>query len=255
MWVGVVTLFPEMFAAISTFGITRRAVERDLLGLEFWNPRDFATDRHNTVDDKPFGGGPGMLMKVPPLREAIHAARREAGARGFDDTKVIYLSPQGQPLDQSMMVELASRQSLICVAGRYEGVDERVIRQDIDLEVSIGDYVLSGGELPAMVLIDGVARLIPGVVGDPESVVTESFSTGLLDYPQYTRPDDIDGEPVPDVLLSGDHEKIRRWRQQQAVIRTYERRPDLLQAMLEKDGLDDELKQLLDEYLSDQQKP
>lgn len=225
MWVGIVSLFPEMFEAITAYGITGRAVENQLLTLVFWNPRDFATDKHRTVDDKPYGGGPGMLMKVGPLRDAIAAAKAEGGA----GCRVICLSPQGRKLTQQDLKRLAVVPKLVLVAGRYEGIDERVIEADIDEEYSIGDYVLSGGELPAMVLIDGLARLLPGVVGDPESVVRDSFYEGALNYPQYTRPEVVDGMQVPPVLLSGNHEEINRWRLKQSLGRTYERRPDLLE--------------------------
>ncbi len=242
MWIGVISLFPEMFEAIEGSGITRRAIEGDLLKLRTWNPRDFATDKHRTVDDKPYGGGPGMLMKVEPLKAAIDAAKTEAG----EDVKVIYLSPQGTPLTQAKLEEYAGNKELILVAGRYEGIDERLMKSVIDEEVSIGDYVLSGGELPAMVLIDGITRLLPGAVGDRESVEQDSFSDGLLDFPQYTRPETVDGLEVPEVLMSGDHEKIARWRKMQALGRTFERRPDLIDQQL----LTDEEKQLLNEYLA-----
>jgi len=223
MWLGIVTLFPEMFEAVTAYGITGRAVLSDLLEVEFWNPRDFTTDKHQTVDDKPYGGGPGMLMKAAPLRQAINAAK--AGR----DCKVIYLTPQGGRLTQETLKRLANEERLVLVAGRYEGIDERVVEADIDEEYSIGDYVLSGGELPAMVLIDGIARLLPGAVGDPESVAQDSFFEGVLDFPQYTRPEEVDGAAVPDVLLKGNHEQIRRWRLKQALGRTWQRRPDLLE--------------------------
>lgn len=245
MWLGIVTLFPEMFEAVSEYGISGRAVKRGLVALAFWNPRDFATDKHNTVDDKPYGGGPGMLMKVEPLRAAIRAAR-EAGGPG---AKVIYLSPQGRQLTQQVLAELAQAESLVLVAGRYEGVDERVISSEIDAEYSIGDYVVSGGELPAMVLIDGMTRLLPGAVGDPESVERDSFYDGVLDYPQYTRPESIDGDEVPSVLLSGNHEEIDRWRLKQSLGRTYERRPDLL----DRRELTRTERSLLEEYLAERQ--
>jgi tRNA (guanine37-N1)-methyltransferase len=231
-----------MFEAVSGYGITRRAVESGLLELECWNPRDYTEDRHRTVDDKPYGGGPGMLMKVQPLKDAITAAR----AKASDNCRVIYLSPQGRKLEQADFVRLSQQQELILVAGRYEGIDERLIDTVIDEELSIGDFVVSGGELPAMVLIDGMTRLIPGVVGDSESVEQDSFSDGLLDYPQYTRPESIDGLDVPDVLMSGDHAKIARWRKMQALGRTFDKRPDLLEALT----LDEEEQQLLDEYLA-----
>ncbi len=252
MWLGVVSLFPEMFRAVTDFGITGRAFDRGLVELDYFNPRDFTTDRHRTVDDKPYGGGPGMLMKVQPLRDAINAARVAVEDRGGSGGKVIYLSPQGKRLDQQMLKDLAEAQTLILVAGRYEGVDERLIEQEVDLELSIGDYVISGGELAAMVLVDGLTRLLPGVVGDEESIERDSFFDGLLDYPQYTRPPEIenfaeDGN-VPPVLLSGDHQQIARWRMKQALGRTYERRPDLL----EENELDEESKKLLQEYLDEQ---
>ena len=246
MWLGIISLFPEMFRAISESGITRRAIETGILELDYWNPRDFAGDKHRTVDDKPYGGGPGMLMKVGPLRDAIKAAREAAGG----ECQVIYLSPQGEKLDQQKLVKLSAARKLILIAGRYEGIDERIVDREVDAEYSIGDYVLSGGELPAMVLIDGITRLIPGALGDPESARQDSFEEGLLDYPQYTRPEEVDGEKVPTVLLSGDHEEIRRWRVKQSLGRTFERRPDLL----EKKDLGEEEKKLLDEYLKDIQR-
>lgn len=228
LWVGVVSLFPEMFDALTHQGVTGRAVERGLLSLEFWNPRDYATDRHRTVDDRPYGGGPGMLMKVDTLRLAIHDARQRAQQVSGERPWVIYLSPQGRRLDQQRVQELVAGPPLIVVAGRYEGIDERVVETDIDEECSIGDYVLSGGELPAMVLIDAAARLVPGVLGHQDSAVEDSFNDGLLDCPHYTRPEEIDGRQVPDVLLSGHHGEIRRWRLKQSLGRTWQRRPDLL---------------------------
>jgi len=238
MWVGIVSLFPEMFEAVSRYGITRRAVEKGLLNIATWNPRDYTRDKHRTVDDKPYGGGPGMLMKVEPLKAAIEAALTEAAKiEGEGDCKVIFLSPQGRKLDQAGLADLASRQKLILVAGRYEGIDERLIDTVIDEEYSIGDYVLSGGELPAMVLIDGVTRLLPGALGDEDSAAQDSFADVangdattpvLLDYPQYTRPEQVEEQTVPDVLLSGNHQQIERWRRKQALGRTYDRRPDLL---------------------------
>jgi tRNA (guanine37-N1)-methyltransferase len=241
MRVDVVTLFPEMVGTLSRFGVIGRAVDKGLLAIESWNPRDYTHDRHRTVDDRPYGGGPGMVMKVEPLREAIHAARREAGK----DTRVIYLSPKGQRLDQSAVRKLAGQQSLILVAGRYEGIDERVIMTEVDEEWSIGDYVLSGGELAALVLVDAVARLQPGVLGDEESANLDSFMEGVLDYPHYTRPEEIDGLRVPEVLLSGDHEAISRWRRKQALGQTWQRRPDLIREM----ELGEQDRKLLDEYI------
>lgn len=224
MRVDVVTLFPELVEALIRSGIPRRAVDKGLLELATWNPRDYTTDRHRTVDDRPYGGGPGMVMKYEPLRDAIQAAR----AAVEDDARVIYLSPQGRPLDQAGVGELARRQRLILVAGRYEGIDERVVTTCVDEEWSIGDYVLSGGELAAMVMIDAVARLQPGVLGDADSARQDSFMDGLLDYPHYTRPESVDGMDVPAVLMSGDHRAIADWRRQQALRRTRSRRPDLL---------------------------
>ncbi|MBT3832528.1 MAG: tRNA (guanosine(37)-N1)-methyltransferase TrmD [Gammaproteobacteria bacterium] len=242
MWIGVVSLFPEMFKAVTDYGISRRAVENGLLALEVWNPREFTEDKHRTVDDKPYGGGPGMLMKVQPLKDAINAAKSKAQAQ----CPVIYLSPQGKPLEQADLASLAMLPEVILVAGRYEGIDERLIESAIDMEVSIGDFVASGGELPAMLLIDGVTRLLPGAVGDADSVEQDSFSNGLLDYPQYTRPETEDGLAVPEVLMSGDHGQIARWRKMQSLGRTYEKRPDLITART----LTEEEKQLLDEYLA-----
>jgi len=241
MHIGVVTLFPEMLAAVSKVGITGRAVAHSLLSIHDYNPRDFTTDKHRTVDDRPYGGGPGMVMMVEPLRAAIGAARIQApkGAR------VIHLSPQGRKLDQAGLRELAGLPGLVLVASRYEGVDERLIAAEIDEEWSIGDYVLSGGELAAMVLIDGVTRLLPGTLGHKDSAAQDSFSEGLLDYPHYTRPEVVEGETVPAVLASGDHQAIRRWRQKQALGRTWLRRPDLLEGLV----LDNIQQQLLDEFI------
>ena len=244
MWIGIVSLFPEMFQALTHYGITRRAIEKGILEVETWNPRDFALDRHKTVDDKPYGGGPGMLMKVEPLNDAIQAARQKSATT----CPVVYLSPQGRRMTQADFNRLAELPELILVAGRYEGLDERLIESVIDEEISIGDFVVSGGELPAMVLIDGITRLLPDAVGDRESVEQESFIDGLLDYPQYTKPEVVAGQAVPEVLLSGDHERIARWRKQQALGRTLERRPDVL-AQRE---LSEEEQNLLDEYRSHQ---
>lgn len=243
MWFGVVTLFPEMFTAISEHGVTGKAIKNSLIELHTWNPRDFTHDKHRTVDDRPYGGGPGMLMMVQPLRDAIQAAKRAAG----DGAKVIYLSPQGRKLDQQGVQELAACDKLVLVAGRYEGIDERVIQSEVDQEWSIGDYVLSGGELPAMTLIDAVARLIPGVLGKSESAEQDSFVEGILDCPHYTRPEVLDGETVPSVLLSGNHESIRRWRLKQALGRTWLRRPELLDNL----ALTDEQALLLAEFVNE----
>lgn len=225
LWVGVVSIFPEMFRAISDYGITSRAVKQGLLTLTCWNPRVYTEDRHQTVDDRPFGGGPGMVMKIKPLEGALADARQAAGGR---KAKVIYLSPQGRQLTQAGVRELAEEEALILIAGRYEGIDERFIEEHVDEEWSIGDYVLSGGELPAMVLVDAVTRLLPGALGHADSAEEDSFTDGLLDCPHYTRPEVYADKRVPEVLLSGNHEHIRRWRLQQALGRTWERRADLL---------------------------
>ncbi len=240
MRVEVISLFPEMFTAITEYGITSRAVAQGLLELNCWNPRSFTEDRHQTVDDRPFGGGPGMVMKIKPLEDALAAAKQSIGGSG----KVIYLSPQGRQLKQDAVSELAKQDNLILIAGRYEGIDERFIETYVDEEWSIGDYVLSGGELPAMVLIDAVTRLLPGALNHADSAQEDSFSDGLLDCPHYTRPVRYAGKDVPEVLLSGNHEHIRRWRLQQALGRTAERRADLLDSR----SLSGEEKMLLDEY-------
>lgn len=244
MWIGVISLFPEMFRAITDYGVTGRASRQGLLQINCWNPRDFTRDKHHTVDDRPYGGGPGMLMMVQPLRDAIQAARNAAG----EGVRVIYLSPQGRKLTQAGVAELAQHQKLILVAGRYEGIDERVIQTDIDEEWSVGDYVLSGGELPAMILIDAVSRLVPGVLGDMASAEQDSFTEGLLDHPHYTRPEVMDGLAVPEVLLSGNHESVRTWRLQQALGRTWLRRPELLNNL----ALTDEQERLLAQFVRQQ---
>ncbi|MEL0028087.1 MAG: tRNA (guanosine(37)-N1)-methyltransferase TrmD [Perlucidibaca sp.] len=230
MWVGLITLFPEMFRAISECGVSARAVGTGRLTLESWNPRDFTEDNYRRVDDRPYGGGPGMVMLIEPLRRAIAAARAAAAERGVV-APVIYLSPQGRRLDQPGVRELVAahgEQGLILLCGRYEGIDERLIQCEVDAEWSIGDYVLSGGELAAMVMIDAMARLLPGVLNTEASAEEDSFTDGLLDCPHYTRPEVYEGDSVPAVLLSGDHAAIRRWRLQQSLLRTRERRPDLL---------------------------
>lgn len=239
MQVGVVTLFPEMFTALHQ-GIPGRAIRDGLLELTLWNPRDQAHDRHRTVDDRPYGGGPGMVMKVQPLEDALTAARAALGER----VRVVYLSPQGVPLTQDWLKKTAEQPALLLVAGRYEGIDERLLATHIDEELSIGDYVLSGGELAAMVVIDGLVRLLPGALGHPASASQDSFMTGLLDHPHYTRPEIYGGQPVPGVLLSGHHEAVRRWRLKQALGRTWLRRPDLLAAL----NLTDEQRTLLEEF-------
>jgi tRNA (guanine37-N1)-methyltransferase len=237
MWIGIISLFPEMFKAITEFGVTGRAVKQDLLQVRCWNPRDFTHDKHKTVDDRPYGGGPGMLMMVQPLRDAIQAAKQAAE----DGVKVIYLSPQGRKLDQSGVQQLSQYQKLILVCGRYEGIDERLIEAEIDEEWSVGDYVLTGGELPAMTLIDAVARFVPGVLGKQASAEEDSFADGLLDCPHYTRPEVLDGVTVPPVLISGNHAEIRKWRLKQSLHRTLTRRPELLESL----ALTDEQRVLL----------
>jgi tRNA (guanine37-N1)-methyltransferase len=245
MHIALVSLFPEMFTAVSEYGITGRAVTQGLVTLSHFNPRDYTVDRHRTVDDRPYGGGPGMLMKIDPLQQAIAAARESAGP----GTKVIYLSPQGVPFGHHRALTLAGEAALILVAGRYEGVDERLIEAEVDEEVSIGDYVLSGGELAAMVVIDAVTRQLPGALGHEASAGEDSFADGLLDCPHYTRPEAYRGRRVPEVLLSGNHEEIRRWRLKQALGRTYERRPDLLRDR----AMTSEEEKLLAEYLRERE--
>jgi tRNA (guanine37-N1)-methyltransferase len=229
-----------MFQAITQHGVTGRAVKSGIVEVDFFNPRTFTHDRHNTVDDRPYGGGPGMLMKVQPLKDAIESAKQ-----WVPNAKVIYLSPQGRTLTQEGVQQLAKQAEFILVAGRYEGVDERLIQSQIDEEWSIGDFVLSGGELPAMVLMDSVFRMVPGVLGKQASADEDSFADGLLDCPHYTRPEVLEGEPVPPVLLSGNHEAIRRWRLKQKLGRTWQRRPDLLQNL----ELDKEQQKLLKEFI------
>lgn len=230
------------------FGVLGRAIKQQQLNVQCFNPRDYTEDRHRTVDDRPYGGGPGMLMKVEPLYKAIMAAK--AAAVADRSTKVVYLSPQGQTLNQALLVDAATSENhLILIAGRYEGIDERVIESLVDEEWSIGDYVLSGGEFAAMVIIDGITRLLPGVLGDDDSAMQDSFMQGLLDYPHYTRPEEINGQVVPDVLLSGDHRAIQRWRLKQALGRTWLKRPDLLDAMRdEASSWDDNKADLLAEF-------
>jgi tRNA (guanine37-N1)-methyltransferase len=234
----VVTLFPEMFGAITGSGITSRALEAGLYSLTTWNPRDFTTDNYRTVDDRPYGGGPGMVMLAEPLERALDGIRQAGGGR------VIYLSPQGKKLDHRRVMELKDEQALTLLCGRYEGVDERLLERRVDEEVSIGDFVLSGGELAAMALVDAVVRQLPGALGDEASALEESFADGLLDCPQYTRPEVYAGRKVPEVLLSGHHANIRRWRLKQALGRTWLRRPDLLAAR----KLSAEEERLLEEF-------
>jgi len=243
MKIAVVSLFPEMFKAITESGISRRAFEREQVTLQIWNPRDFTQDKHQTVDDRPYGVGPGMVMMAEPLCTAIRAAKDWAGS----GSKVIYLSPQGEPLKQQRVTEFSAQASLVLVSGRYEGIDERVLNTVIDQELSIGDYVLSGGELPAMVLIDALLRLLPGALGDDQSAQQDSFTDGLLDWPHYTRPDSYGGLDVPAVLMSGNHAAIQQWRLKQALGKTWQARPDLLDAR----QLTSEEQKLLDEFKSE----
>ncbi|MFA6037239.1 MAG: tRNA (guanosine(37)-N1)-methyltransferase TrmD [Legionellales bacterium] len=238
----VITLFPEMFNAVTDVGITGRAVRNRLAMVNYWNPRDFAEDKHHTVDDKSYGGGPGMVMKPEPLRDAIFAAQ---DASTLEPSKVVYLSPQGQPLTQSKVRELTTCGQLILIAGRYEGIDERIVTQYVDEEISIGDYVLSGGELAAMVIMDAVIRLLPGALHCEQSALEDSFSNSLLDHPHYTRPEIFEGQHVPSVLASGNHESIRKWRLQQALGRTWLRKPSLLKNM----RMDPEQQILLREFI------
>ena len=239
----VVTLFPEMVESVANVGVLGRAVKNGSIQLNSWNPRDYTQDKHRTVDDRPYGGGPGMLMKVEPLKAAIEDAKKASVVNGVA-SRVIYMSPQGKAVTQKDVQSLAEQPGLILIAGRYEGIDERIIEAYVDEEWSIGDYVLSGGELPALVLIDAVARMLPGVLGDEKSAQQDSFMQGLLDCPHYTRPEEIDGRKVPDVLLSGNHRDIDEWRLKQSLGRTWLRRPDLLEAL----NLNDEQKQLLETF-------
>ena len=240
----VVTLFPEMVATIAKFGVVGRAQRNGQVDVECENPRDHTSDVHRTVDDRPYGGGPGMVMKYEPLAGALAAAR----SRAPEGSPVVYLSPQGRVFDQATATRYAALPGLVLLAGRYEGVDERLIEAHVDEELSLGDFVLSGGEVAAMAVIDAVVRLLPGVLGDDESAAQDSFVEGLLDCPHYTRPEEIDGRRTPEVLLSGDHAEIARWRMKQALGRTYERRPDLIEEL----ELTDEQRALLDDFLKEQ---
>ena len=224
----VVTLFPPMFDAISQYGITSRALENKLCDLNLWNPRDYTTDNHRTVDDRPYGGGPGMVMLADPLEQAIEAAKARQQAAGVAKPKVVHLSPSGKPLTHDDVMALSQEKGLVLLASRYEGVDQRLLDRMVDAEYSIGDYVLSGGELPAMVLMDAIIRQLPGALGDADSAAEDSFVNGLLDCPHYTRPEEYKGEKVPEVLLSGNHAKIKQWRLKMALQRTRDQRPDLL---------------------------
>ena len=247
MHIAVVSLFPEMVSQVGEYGVVGRAVERQILSLDCENPRDYANDTHRTVDDRPYGGGPGMVLKYEPTAKAIHAAKDRLPEGG----PVICLSPQGGVFDQAAAKRLAEMQGMVLLAGRYEGIDERLIENEVDEELSLGDFVLSGGEIAAMAVIDAVARLLPGVLGDEESAAQDSFMDGLLDHPHYTRPENVAGQRVPAVLLSGDHARIARWRYKQALGRSYLRRPDLVAEL----NLDREQRKLLDEFLKEQGKP
>ena len=244
MQIGVVSLFPEMLQTVVEYGVVGRARERGLVALDFENPRDHTTDSHATVDDRPYGGGPGMVMKYQPLADALRASR----VRLPKGSPVICLTPQGKVFDQEAAVRYSTLPGMILLAGRYEGFDERLLASEVDEELSLGDFVLSGGEIAAMAVIDAVVRLLPGVLGDDESAAQDSFMEGLLDCPHYTRPEVVAGQAVPEVLLSGHHARIARWRHQQALGRSYLRRPDLLEKM----DLTDEQQQLLDEFLKEQ---
>lgn len=245
----VITLFPEMFGALRDHGISRRALERELWALQCWNPRDFTQDAHRTVDDRPFGGGPGMVMLIEPLRRAIEAAKAAQMAEQGCVGKVIYLSPQGAPFSHERAVQLSSEKAVTLLCGRYEGIDQRLIDGWVDEEISIGDFVVSGGELPAMMLMDAVVRHLPGALNDADSAQEDSFADGLLDCPHYTRPEDYEGLRVPAVLMSGNHAEIRRWRLKQSLGRTWLRRPDLLDGR----ALQREEMRLLDAFRQEQE--
>ncbi|HQC29595.1 MAG TPA: tRNA (guanosine(37)-N1)-methyltransferase TrmD [Methylotenera sp.] len=223
----VVTLFPEMFDAVTQHGITSRALQQSIYAVQFWNPRDYTTDNHKTVDDRPYGGGPGMVMLVEPLEKAISAAKAAQASKHIESW-VVHLSPAGKPLTHQKVMQLSQKQGLVLLASRYEGVDQRLIDTEVDEEISIGDYVLSGGELPAMALMDAIIRQLPGSLGDKDSAIEDSFVDGLLDCPHYTRPEEYHGVKVPEVLLSGNHAKIKQWRLKTALHRTRDLRPDLL---------------------------
>jgi tRNA (guanine37-N1)-methyltransferase len=245
----VVTIFPEMFEALTRHGITRRALEEGRFELHTWDPRDFTRDNYRRVDDRPYGGGPGMVMLPEPLQAAIGAARSRQLEAGVAKPVVVLLSPQGERLTQRLVEDLSAEEGLVFLAGRYEGIDERLVRKSVDREVSIGDYVVSGGELPAMVLMDALVRRLPGVLNDAQSAVQDSFSAGLLDWPHFTRPEEWQGERVPEVLSSGNHAAIARWRRKQALGRTWQRRPELV----DEASLSTEDRQLLAEWQREQQ--
>jgi len=245
----VITLFPESFDAIARHGITRRALEEGLFELKTWDPRDFTSDNYRRVDDRPYGGGPGMVMMAEPLQAAIRAARSRQREAGVERPRVVMMSPQGERLGEDLVAQLSKEQGLVVVAGRYEGIDERLVKQYVDREISIGDYVTSGGELPAMVMIDCIVRRLPGSLNDAESAQQDSFSAGFLDWPHYTRPEEWNGDRVPEVLMSGNHAAIARWRRKQALGRTWDRRPDLI----DEQALSIEDRKLLEEYRREQQ--
>ncbi|MEC7875223.1 MAG: tRNA (guanosine(37)-N1)-methyltransferase TrmD [Pseudomonadota bacterium] len=238
----IVTLFPEIFNLTLNKGVIGRAIKNDLIEIREWNPRDFTKDKHKTVDARPYGGGPGMVMMYEPVCAAINKAKEK-----HKNSKVIFLTPQGKQLNQAAVVEFSKLDGMILVCGRYEGIDERIIESKIDEEWSIGDYVLSGGEFATLVLIDSVCRLLPGVLGGKNSANEDSFVDGLFDYPHYTRPEEINGRLVPNVLKSGDHEEIRRWRLKHALGKTWRARPDLIESI----KLNDEQKMLLQEYIEE----
>ena len=224
MWIGIISLFPEIFGPFLKLGVLGRGIDSELIKIDTWNPRDFSDDPNNAVDDKPYGGGPGMVMRAQPIFSAIEAAKKEQGT----DSHVVYLSPQGELLNQAILKRFLEKKNILLVCGRYEGVDERLVESVVDEQISIGDYVLSGGEVAAMVVTEGLARVVPGLLGGETSAENDSFSDGLLEYPQYTRPLIWDGRSVPDILLSGDHQKIADWRKSMSINRTSTRRPDLL---------------------------
>ncbi len=239
MRIDVITLFPEMVEQVVKYGVVGRAADQSLINLECWNPRNYTLDKHRTVDDRPYGGGPGMLMKVQPLEETIQAVREKN-----PQAQLVYLSPQGKPVDQDMLAKQINTGSVIFLCGRYEGIDERLVQQEVDQEWSIGDYVISGGELAAMVCIDAMTRLLPGALGHKQSAQQDSFSDGLLDYPHYTRPEEYKGRKVPEVLMNGNHRHIEDWRERQSLGRTWQKRPDLLKLIV----LDDRQQALLNDF-------
>ena len=242
MRIDVITLFPELVEQVIRYGVVGRAAKQNLLQLQCWNPREYTLDRHRTVDDRPYGGGPGMLMKIQPLQDTIEAIRQQSKS-----ARLVYLSPQGRPVTQALLAAQLKQESVVLLCGRYEGIDERLIQKYVDDEWSIGDYVISGGELAAMVCIDAMARLIPGALGHAQSALQDSFSGGLLECPHFTRPDEYQGMKVPEVLMNGNHQQIIDWREQQALGRTWQRRPDLLGQMV----LDKRQQALLDDYIDE----